>query len=449
VWLDPLVALDLSFLLSLGATAGLMTLGRYGASQVSRVRHRGARALLLSVVATVSSTIPCSALLASLSNEVSAVGVVANTFAAPFGEVIALPLCLLHSVSAWCEPLERGLALVASGALLVVRQVALVSSKAEGYGIPLPHLVPWQYAALTALFGAVLGLLSTNHKGVKTELLVIASCALLGLGCAEWGARRYGAPLGVLRVTFLDVEQGDSALVDLPDGSLMLIDAGGFVGSSVDPGKEVVLPILRARRRRRIDVVVLSHPHPDHFGGLLTVLSTVEVGQLWDNGQGEAEGAGPVYSGILNVVRNKGITLKRPHEFCHETTLGGAQVSVFGPCPHFEPHGEANDNSVVLKLAYNRRSVLFVGDAEAEQEEKLVEYAGIALQSTVLKVGHHGSRTSSGERFLVNVRPHVGVISCGVRNRFGHPHPESLRRLAHQEVEVWRVDEQGGLQLYW
>jgi competence protein ComEC len=449
VWLDPLVALDLSFLLSLAATAGLMTLGRYGANQVTRLQHRGVRALLLSVVATLSSTIPCSALLASLSSEVSLVGVIANTLAAPFGEVIALPLCLLHSVSSCCEPLERGLALVASGALLVVRQVALLSSKAEGYGLPLPHLVPWQYAALFVLFSSVLGLLGASPERVRRELWAVACSAVLGLVAAEWGARCYGSPSGVLRVTFLDVEQGDSALVDLPNGALMLVDAGGFVGSSVDPGAQVVLPILRARRRKRVDIVVLSHPHPDHFGGLLSVLSTAEVGEFWDNGQGEAEGAGPVYAEILNVAKNRGITVRRPAEFCEQTVLGGANLSVFGPCPHFEANGEANDNSIILRLAHNQQSVLFVGDAEAEQEERLVESFGSALQSTILKVGHHGSRTSSGDRFLVNVRPRVGVISCGVRNRFGHPHTESLHRLARQSVEVWRVDEQGGLQLYW
>ncbi len=286
VCLDPLVALDLSFLLSLGATAGLMTLGRYWSKRAGQVRHAGLRALALSVIATVASTIPCSVLLASLSTEVSLVGVIANTFAAPFGEVIALPLCLLHSVSACCPPLERGLALVASGALLVVRQVAVFSAKAEGFGLPLPHLVAWQYSALVIFFAAVLGALGAVLDRIKRELFALGTMALLGFGCAEWTTRRNGTPLGVLRVTFLDVEQGDSALVDLPDGSLMLIDAGGFVGSSVDPGKEVVLPILRARRRTHLDVVVLSHPHPDHFGGLTGVLSQVPVTEFWDNGQG-------------------------------------------------------------------------------------------------------------------------------------------------------------------
>ncbi len=148
-------------------------------------------------------------------------------------------------------------------------------------------------------------------------------------------------------------------------------------------------------------------------------------------------------------MKNKEIALKRPGDFCARTELGGAELAVLGPCPHFDPLAPANDNSIVLRLAHRGQSVLFVGDAEAEQEEKLVEYAGVALESTVLKVGHHGSRTSSGERFLVNARPRVGVISCGVRNRFGHPHAESLHRLARQGSMVWRIDEQGALQLTW
>src|SRR5690606_3124473 len=125
--------------------------------------------------------------------------------------------------------------------------------------------------------------------------------------------------------TALDVGQGDALLVDLPDGSLMLIDGGGFVGSPVDPGRRVLLPILRARRRERLELVVLSHPHPDHFGGLGVVLSDVEVGQLWDTGQGQAEGAGPDYAELLRLARERDVPVTSPAALCGSFSFGGAR----------------------------------------------------------------------------------------------------------------------------
>src|SRR5262249_21650339 len=161
---------------------------------------------------------------------------------------------------------------------------------------------------------------------------------------AELVAVRAGSPHGVLRVTVLDVGQGDALLVDLPDGGTMLIDGGGMVGSPVDLGARVIQPVLRARRRRRLDAMVLSHPHPDHFGGLASTLPLVEVGELWDTGQGEDLGAGPVYAGLLATARARNIPIRRPHHLCdHPRYAGGAVIEVLAPCPGYRPDDSAND----------------------------------------------------------------------------------------------------------
>jgi competence protein ComEC len=244
----------------------------------------------------------------------------------------------------------------------------------------------------------------------------------------------------------LDVDQGDATLVDLPDGSLMLVDAGGFVGSVVDPGKLAVLPALRARRRTRIDVVVLSHPHPDHFGGLLSIARAVPIGEFWDTGQGEAEGAGPAYAKLLEELRARRVPIRRPLDLCGEGRLfGRARLRVLGPCPAFVPHVDANDNSLVLRVELDRRAVLLTGDAEHDQEAELVRREPLALRADLLKVGHHGSRTSSTTAFLAAVRPRVATISSGVRNRFGHPHEEALSRLAGARAHALRLDRVGSV----
>lgn len=442
---DPLIALDLSFVLSLAATGGLMTLGRLGMRRLTALRHPGLTKLGESVVATVASTVPCALLLAPLSYEASLVGILANTLAAPFGEAIALPLCLGHTLTAWWPALERGVALVGSGALLVVRQVALVSAKSEGYGVPLPYPDAWQY-------GAAFGVLSSGYVlwSVPAARRSVAPWLVLAIGIAQWTAsecyqRGRGKP-HTLRVTFLDVEQGDSALVDFPDGQLMLIDGGGFVGTKVDPGKSVILPVLRRRRRDHLDVMVLSHPHPDHFGGLPSVIQRIQVGAFWDTGQGRAEGAGPVYAQMMLDAEKRAIRVMGPETLCGSRNYGGADLAVLAPCPGHTPNGPANDNSFVLRIAHEGRSVLFVGDAEHAEEEHLVATASDRLASEVLKIGHHGSRTSSTEPFLDLVRPQFAVISCGIRNRYGHPHGVTLERLRKRRVETWRTDVGGSLQ---
>lgn len=439
---DPLISLDLSFLLSVAATGGLMTWGRVWSQRVAAVGHKGLEKLLQGMSATLASTIPCSVLLAPLSSETSLVGLLANTLAAPFGEAIALPLCLTHCVTAWWPALEKGVALVASGALLVVRQVALVSARGEGFGIPLPYPDAWQYAAAFAALTAAFSLWGARNRTTRHTAVFVLATAVLGWGIAELRMRWDGRP-HALRVTFLDVEQGDSALVDFPDGRLMLVDGGGFVGSSVDPGRIVILPVLRRRRRDALDVVALSHPHPDHFGGLASVIDRVPVREFWDTGQGQAEGAGPVYAEILRAAGRRGVRVLRPETLCGSREFGGAMLDVLAPCPDFEPNGPANDNSLVMRLSHRGRSVLFVGDAERAEEEQLLATAGDHLRAEVLKVGHHGSRTSTSAPFLARVKPNLAVISCGIRNRFGHPHQTTLDRLTASEVVVWRTDKWG------
>jgi competence protein ComEC len=257
--------------------------------------------------------------------------------------------------------------------------------------------------------------------------------------------RVQGAPRDVLRVTFLDVGQGDAALVDLPDGSAMLVDGGGLVGSPIDVGERVVARLLAARRRRSLAAVVLSHPHPDHYLGLTAGLARVEPKALWDTGQGETEGTAGAYAALLAELRRRAVPVLGPADLCGARTIGGAVVEVLAPCPRLAPDRGANDNSFVLRIRFGERAILLTGDAEHEEEKELVERLGDGLRADVLKVGHHGSRTSSSADFLGAVRPRVAVISCGVRNRFGHPHPNTLEALTRSGARILRTDRDGSV----
>ncbi|WP_437675199.1 ComEC/Rec2 family competence protein [Sorangium sp. So ce131] len=469
---DPLIACDLSFGLSAAATAGLLWLQRplaallvpgerggaraaddalglpgassaaaswSSASSASSSPRALARKVLAPLATTLAAMFGCAPLLLMNGATFPLLGVAANVVAAPIGELAALPFCLAHAVLSWAPPVERGCALVGSGALLAVRAVARASAE-TGVVLRLPEPTGAQLAALAA---AIALACAAERRARRAAALAAGAAAWLLL---ELVAARAGAPRGVLRVNVLDVGQGDAILIDLPEGGAMLVDAGGFVGGPVDPGARVIRPLLRARRRARLDAVVLSHPHPDHFGGLPAVVEGVEVGELWDTGQGEAEGAGPVYAGLLAGLRRRGVPVVRPASLCgRPRVLSGATIEVLAPCPELHPDRSANDNSFVLRITYGARSALLVGDAEHEEEAALVARYGAALRADLLKVGHHGSRTSTGPELLAAVSPSVAAVSCGVRNRFGHPSAEVISRLSAGGVAIARMDRGGAL----
>jgi competence protein ComEC len=437
---DPLLGFDVSFVLSVAATGGLLALGRpLAARVVPKDGNAVVRGALQSLVATLSAMAPCAPLLATLGPTITVAGIFANVVAAPFGEIVALPLCLVHVVAV-PDALAHGIALVASGSLLVVRFLARSSAAMTLLAVPVPPPGAFHFVVLG--IGGVGAMLAASGWRRRTWL-VSASLAVI---LVEAAAVRAGHPHGVLRVTVLDVGQGDSTLVDFPDGSLMLVDGGGFVGSPVDPGARVILPLLRVRRRARIDVAVLSHPHPDHYLGLATTLHAADVGELWDTGQGRAQGAGPEYHAMLAELATRHVPVRGPEALCyHARSFGKATVTTLSPCPSFDPVLGANDNSFVLRVRYGERAALLVGDAEHETEERLLG-SGVALRADLLKGGHHGSRTSTSPEWLSAVQPAFVTLSCGVRNRFGHPHPMTLETLRRAGVPALRTDRYGSVE---
>ena len=432
---DPLVAFDLSFLLSAGATSGLLAFARPMGRQLEAWAPERLASVARATATTLAASVPCVPIIARFAPSVPLGGVIANLLAVPVGETVALPLCLAHAVLPWWPGAERGCAVVASGALVIVRAIARgFATPALGTDVPQP--TSWQLAVLAVTLAA--WVLPGRRRGAT----LVGAALILAL---ELGARRAGAPHGVLRATFLDVGQGDSAILDLPDGQAMVIDGGGLVGSPIDVGDRALAPELRARRRRSVAAAVLSHPHPDHFGGLPAGLASVRVGAFWDSGQGEAQGAGSTYAALLARMRAAGTPVLRPDTLCGVHELGGARVEVLAPCPSFSPDLGANDNSLVLRVTYGARSLLLVGDAEHEAEGALLAADPSRLRADVLKVGHHGSRTSSTPAFIAAVQPREAVISAGCRNRFGHPSPATLATLAAAGVRVWRTDHDGAV----
>ena len=237
-------------------------------------------------------------------------------------------------------------------------------------------------------------------------------------------------------VSFLDVGQGDSIVVR-SNSHAILIDGGEHAQ------RNVVLNYLRDAGVRRLDYVVATHPHSDHIGGLVTVLRQLDVGRVI---MPYVTHTTDTFSRFLDVIDNNNIPVTFPSPG-DSIQAGIINFTILGPpTPHPGPAGNLNNASIILRLEHGQNSFLFTGDAERELEDWLVA-SGANLAATVLKVGHHGSRTSSTDAFLDAVSPRAAVISLGANNTHGHPHREVMDRLNARGIIIYRTDQLGTIRM--
>jgi competence protein ComEC len=248
---------------------------------------------------------------------------------------------------------------------------------------------------------------------------------------ASWGWVLEGAGAGILSARFLALGEGDATLIEMPFGGTVLVDGGPGIA------KSQLLNVLHDLGRERIDLVVLTHPDADHIGGLPDVIDTLEIGAVVTSGRESDTGT---FSRFKQAVRNKGI----PH-FIVDTGdriagFDGVELMVLGPS-HSMLSGPTNRSSVVLRVDYNDIEILLTGDIDKIAEREVLRNAAV-LEAEILKVSHHGSKTSSCSEFLRQAQPEVAVIMVG-KNQYGHPARDVMERLWLQCGTVFRTDWSG------
>ena len=268
--------------------------------------------------------------------------------------------------------------------------------------------------------------------------LVAVGC-LCGLAVdASWWARERATPH--LRTTFLDVGQGDATVVELPGGRVLVVDAGGFAGSDFDTGAAIVEPFLRSRKIQSVDALVMSHAHPDHAGGLGHLVRAFSPAELWWSGDG---GEGAAWAETVRALRETGTPVRRLR--AGDRLVDYPEVDVVHP-PDGWPAPSLNDGSLVLRVRDGATILLLAGDAERRAETTMLE-DGRPLAATILKVPHHGSRTSSTWPFVRAIGADVAVASLGADNRFGHPAPDVAARYAAAGTRWLRTDRCGAVRV--
>lgn len=447
---SPPLLYDISFQLSFGATAGLLYI-----APILREKLRKKLPVFVadSLAITMAAQLSVLPVIAWYFNVISLSSLLANLVITPIVEWIIVMGLFAGLLASVIPVLGQLVFIVASMALGVVYELSRAVAALPASQIYMPTV---QGGYLVAYYAGLLAWLAKYAYAERWEELkekwlpklktwrnkILAGIGIM-LACIvlfNWAQK------GELQVHFIDVGQGDAALVITPHGHAFMVDTGGTRENGYDIGKMVDVPYLHHYGVRELDAIFLTHAHEDHAAGVKGILTKIPTKVVLIG----HEGTGDYLKTFGRGEAGKTEKLLAPLKENTSLTLDGVKIEIlYSPeakeVANSNLNATGNEFSNLIRVSYGKASFLFTGDLISEQEAELLRRQ-VPLHSTVLKVGHHGSRTSSSEKFLQAVNPRWAVISCGFENSFGHPHKEVVERLkSATQAEIYRTDYNGAV----
>ncbi|MBU0986762.1 MAG: DNA internalization-related competence protein ComEC/Rec2, partial [Proteobacteria bacterium] len=400
-------------------------------------------------------------------NQISLIGLPANIIFIPLIGFVAVPLGILAVFI--CPFSVSGALICLKTASTVLEQVIKIITVISGWTFAAIKTITPNYLEIFCFYVLFWVLLNLKSVQIRTPLALnkdrssqsknsiqkpvvivgLLTVLMFSADVAYWLYQRYWHD--DLRVTMIDVGHGNASLLELPHGYNMLIDGGGFSDNRVfDVGASIVAPFLWQKKIRTVDTLVLSHANSDHLNGLIYIAENFHVKQVWLNHE-SADTFG--YRLFMETIKKNNIQMPAYHKIIGVHDITGVHIDILYPPVDFSKKSRIqtwrnlDNNSLVLKVSFGGVSFLFPGDIKTPAEYALVSTVGDKLRSTVLLVPHHGSKTSSSERFLEKVNPEVAVISSRWKSRFGFPHPSVLKRYQAKGCRVLETALSGAVSM--
>lgn len=423
---NPYSLLDLGFQLSYGGTIGIIIF-------IKRIQEKKSNSKVINYIkqmalVSIYANIIIIPIMMYHFNTVSFTFIISNIMASPILGIIVITGFLFIIASITVKPLTRLIAIFIKPILSILIKISQICSKLPFSNI----LVVTPYMFNVISYYAIILYCIKSKKNNKCKIIIGLLIVLILINFII-----YIFPQK-LRIFFIDVGQGDSTLIITPDKKTVLIDGGG--SDSFDVGEKVLLPYLLDRRILKIDYVLISHFDTDHCGGILTIMEKVKVKNIIISEQAEHS---ENYERFKKLMIHKKIRLIEVKKGDKIKIGRYSEFKILFPTSRLLSENPLNNNSIVAQFNYNNFKMLFTGDIEKLAEQQILKTEKAEIRADILKVAHHGSKTSSIPEFIKAVRPKIALIGVGKNNTFGHPNQQTIKNLENIKCRIYRTDLQG------
>lgn len=423
---NPYSLLDLGFQLSYGGTIGIIIF-------IKRIQEKKSNSKVINYIkqmalVSIYANIIIIPIMMYHFNTVSFTFIISNIMASPILGIIVITGFLFIIASITVKPLTRLIAIFIKPILSILIKISQICSKLPFSNI----LVVTPYMFNVISYYAIILYCIKSKKNNKCKIII---CLLIVLILINFIIYIFPQKL---RIFFIDVGQGDSTLIITPDKKTVLIDGGG--SDSFDVGEKVLLPYLLDRRILKVDYVLISHFDTDHCGGILTIMEKVKVKNIIISEQAEHS---ENYERFKKLMIHKKIRLIEVKKGDKIKIGRYSEFKILFPTSRLLSENPLNNNSIVAQFNYNNFKMLFTGDIEKLAEQQILKTEKAEIRADILKVAHHGSKTSSIPEFIKAVRPRIALIGVGKNNTFGHPNQQTIKNLENIKCRIYRTDLQG------